>query len=407
MKPAMVGQTLAHYKVLEKLGSGGMGDVYVAEDTKLGRKVALKVLPPEMATDERLSRFEREAKAVAALNHPNIVTVYSVEHVDGVHFITMELVLGKTLSELIPKKGFPLNRFFELAIPLADAVSAAHQHGVVHRDLKPDNLMQDQEQRLKILDFGLAKWHQASSPLEGGMSELPTQDATGEGRILGTVAYMSPEQAEGKSIDHRSDIFSMGIILHELATGQRPFQGDTPTSTLSAIIKDTPPSATTVNPRLPTLLGRVIRRCLAKDPERRYQSAKDLRNELEELKQDVDSGEALVGTSAPSISPVRWKPLWVAGAVVGLVAAAWVGGILPGRDGEPPVPPVPRLTNPVQVTFAVGVENFPSWSPDGETITFHDGTSHIGQTDESHIGVARRGRGTYRRSPQGVVGSAS
>ena len=163
MKPAMVGQTLAHYKVLEKLGSGGMGDVYVAEDTKLGRKVALKVLPPEMATDERLSRFEREAKAVAALNHPNIVTVYSVEHMDGVHFITMELVLGKTLSELIPKKGFPLNRFFELAIPLADAVSAAHHHGVVHRDLKPDNLMQDQEQRLKILDFGLAKWHQASS----------------------------------------------------------------------------------------------------------------------------------------------------------------------------------------------------------------------------------------------------
>ena len=271
----MIGQTLAHYKILEKIGSGGMGEVYLAEDTKLDRKVALKVLPPEMAeSEERRAWFKREAKAIAALNHPNIVTVHSVEEADGVHFITMELVQGKTLTELIPKKGMPLNQFFELAIPLADAVSAAHQKGIIHRDLKPDNLMQDEERRLKTLDFGLAKWRQEIR--EAGLSELPTQAATGEGRILGTVAYMSPEQAEGKTVDHRSDIFSIGIILYEMATGQRPFTGETAASVLSSIIKETPPSIPEVNPALPKLLGRIVRRCLAKDRERRYQSAKEI-----------------------------------------------------------------------------------------------------------------------------------
>ena len=210
----MIGKTLSHYKVLEKLGSGGMGEVYVAEDTKLSRKVALKVLPPEMASGERRMRFEREAKAVAALNHPNIVTIHSVEESEGVHFITMELVKGKTVTELIPKKGLPLNKFFDIAIPLADAVSAAHEKGIIHRDLKPDNLMVSDEGRLKILDFGLAKLKQEFA--EEGLSELPTRSPTQEGRILGTVAYMSPEQAEGKQIDHRSDIFSVGVLLYEL-----------------------------------------------------------------------------------------------------------------------------------------------------------------------------------------------
>ena len=197
----MIGRTLSHYKVVEKLGSGGMGDVYVALDTSLSRNVALKVLPPEMASNpERRNRFEREAKAVAALNHPNIVTIHSVEESEGIHFITMERVRGKTLTELIPKKGLPLNKFFEIAIPLADAVSAAHEKGITHRDLKPDNLMVSDEGRLKILDFGLAKLKQEIA--DAGFSELPTQSATQEGRIVGTVAYMSPEQAEGKSVDH-------------------------------------------------------------------------------------------------------------------------------------------------------------------------------------------------------------
>ncbi len=200
----MIGQTLAHYKILEKIGSGGMGDVYLAEDTKLDRKVALKVLPPELAeSEERRARFKREAKAIAALDHPNIVQVFSVEEAEGVHFITMQLVHGKTVTELLPKNGFALNEFFEIAIPLADAVAAAHQEGITHRDLKPDNMMVGDDGRVKVLDFGLAK------PIGGftatdAESEVATAAKTAEGVIIGTVRYMSPEQAQGKAVDARS-----------------------------------------------------------------------------------------------------------------------------------------------------------------------------------------------------------
>ncbi len=377
----MIGQTLAHYKILEKIGSGGMGDVYLAEDTKLDRKVALKVLPPELAESEmRRARFQREAKAIAALNHPNIVHVYSVEEVEGVHFITMELVQGKTLTELIPKKGLALNKFFELAIPLADAVSAAHQKGIIHRDLKPDNLMQDEERRLKILDFGLAKWRQEL--LEAGLSELPTLEATGEGRIVGTLNYMSPEQAEGKTVDHRSDIFSIGIILYEMATGQRPFTGQTAASVLSSIIKETPPSITEVNPALPKSLWRITRRCLAKDTERRYQSAKEIRNELEELTGELASGELVEGAVVPMRSPVV---KWFAAAAVTL-ALALVGAL--GYFLREASSARLRFTNPIQITSAVGVEDFPTWSPGGERLAF--------QSDESgnnDIWVAQLGGG--------------
>ena len=323
----MIGRTLSHFKILEKLGSGGMGEVFVAEDTKLSRKVALKVLPSETASDpERRRRFEQEAKTVAALNHPNIVTIHSVEEAEGIHFITMELVRGKTLTELIPRKGLPLSRFFEVTIPLADAVSAAHGQGIVHRDLKPDNLMVSDEGRLKILDFGLAKLKREF--VESGISELPTQSATQEGRILGTVAYMSPEQAEGKKVDHRTDIFSIGIILYKMVTGERPFKGDTSASILSAILKDTPRSVSALNPKLPSNLARIIKRCLVKDPEHRYQTAKDVRNELEELKQEVESGEVVEGVRA---AVPRSK--WLIPAVA--LAAAVVAGIALSRRLSP------------------------------------------------------------------------
>ena len=357
-----------------------MGEVYRAKDPKLEREIAIKVLPPEMATGERRMRFEREAKAVASLDHPNIVTIYSVEEADGVSFYTMLLVKGKTLTELIPKKGLALNKFFELAIPLADAVSAAHQKGIIHRDLKPDNLMQDEERRLKILDFGLAKWRQEL--LEAGLSELPTLEATGEGRIVGTVAYMSPEQAQGKSVDHRSDIFSIGIILYEMVTGQRPFTGETAASVLASIIKETPPSVTEVNPALPKLLGRIIRRCLAKDPERRYQTAKDIRNELEELKGELASGELVEGAVVPMRSPVV---KWFAAATV-TMALALVGALAYFLRESSSTRL--RFTNPIQITTAAGVEDFPTWSPDGQRLAF--------QSDESgnnDIWVAQLGGG--------------
>ncbi len=369
------GTRLGSYEILSALGSGAMGEVYRAKDPKLGREIAIKVLP-EMAS-ERLSRFEREAKAVAALNHPNIVTVHSVEEVEGVHFITMELVQGKTLTDLIPKKGLALNKFFELAIPLADAVSAAHQKGVIHRDLKPDNLMQDEVGRLKILDFGLAKWRQEL--LEAGLSELPTQRATGEGRIVGTVAYMSPEQAEGKSVDHRSDLFSIGIILYEMATGQRPFRGETAASVLASIIKETPPSVTEVNPALPKPLWRITRRCLAKDPERRYQSAKEIRNELEELKGELASGELEEGAVVPKRSPVL---KWFAAVTMAL---ALLGAL--GYFSREPSSARLRFTNPTQITSAAGVEDSPTWSPDGERLAFE---SEEGKHD---IWVAQLGGG--------------
>ena len=293
----MIGRTLLHYKIVEKLGAGGMGEVYRAHDNTLGRDVALKILPEDLAADDdRRMRFEREARVVASLNHPNIVTIHSIQQAEGLHFITMELVEGSTLSEIIPEKGLSLDRFIELAVPMADAVSTAHASGVAHRDLKPANVMLDSAGRVKILDFGLAKLFE--SDIEGADTVAGPDSDTAEGRILGTVAYMSPEQAEGKTLDHRSDVFSLGIIMYEMLTGKRPFSGDTNISTISSILKDEPDSVTDIREALPRHLGRIVNRCLAKKPDRRYQSALDIRNELEDLRKEVDSGEVEMSTAS-------------------------------------------------------------------------------------------------------------
>ena len=288
------GARLGSYEILSLVGAGGMGEVYRARDTKLNRDIALKVLLEREAADpQRRARFAREAQNVAALNHPNIVTIFSVEEADGIAFLTMEFVAGRSLRELIPKGGIPLERLLTIAVPLADALNAAHARGITHRDLKPANIMVRPDGRVKILDFGLAKLHEPES-VPDGMTSFPTAEhATGEGRVVGTAAYMSPEQAEGKPLDHRTDIFSLGVILYEMATGERPFQGDTTISVISSIVKDTPRSVTDVNPALPRDLGRIIRRALVKDPDHRYQTVRDLGNDLEDLKRDVDSGEVL------------------------------------------------------------------------------------------------------------------
>ena len=241
---------LGPYEDLRLIGTGGMGEVYSARDPRLKRSIALKVLPEEMAVDpERYARFEREAHAVAALNHPNIVTIHSVEQAEGVHFLTMELVAGKTLAEMILPRGMAVDQIFQIAIPIADAISAAHSQGITHRDLKPTNIMVSRDGRVKVLDFGLAKL--SVGEVANDITSLPAKPLTRDGRILGTVSYMSPEQAEGKKVDPRSDIFSLGIILYELATGERPFKGETRVSVLSSIMKDTPRPVTEINPALP------------------------------------------------------------------------------------------------------------------------------------------------------------
>jgi tetratricopeptide (TPR) repeat protein len=292
----LVGRTLGAYQILESLGSGGMGEVYLAEDTRLGRRVALKLLPPEMASQrEKLARFEREARAVASLSHPGIVTLHSIEEADGLRFLTMEHVEGEMLSQAIPPRGFATERLLSLAIALTDAVAAAHRQGILHRDLKPENVMLTPDGRVKVLDFGLAKLRYDDGDSDRTTKE--TQSVTQDGRIVGTVAYMSPEQAQGLPVDHRSDVFALGILLYEMATGERPFRGSTNLSVLSSILKDTPRPASELRDDIPRPLARMIQRALEKRPEDRYQSTTDLRRDLEDLKRDVDTGDLALRTT--------------------------------------------------------------------------------------------------------------
>ncbi len=359
----MIGRKLGHYSIVEKLGQGGMGEVYVAEDAKLHRRVALKVLPAETAADpERQARFEREARAVAALNHPNIVTIYSVEHFAGIHFLTMELVLGRNLSELIPVDGLPLERFFEIGIPLADAVGAAHLRGITHRDLKPDNVMVTSEGRLKVLDFGLAKLQEDAAAISTAATRL---SVTAEGKIMGTVSYMSPEQAEGKPVDPRSDIFSLGIVFYEMAAGSRPFGGDTPVSIIASIVKEAPREICDLRPQLPRDLGRVIHRCLAKAPELRYPTALDVRNELEKVRREVDS----------AVTPARRRPRaatigWAAAAGAGALVLIVTGVFVAQHRGAGRIPSVGSTQ---ALTREPDLEVDPAISPDGSMVAYAAG----------------------------------
>ena len=280
------GDLLSRFRLVEKIGEGGMGEVWRATDTSLDRDVALKILPAELTQDpERLASFEGEAKAVAALNHPNIVTIHSVEQVDGVHFIAMELVRGKPLSRLIPPSGFHLDQFLELAIPIADAVRAAHEKEVVHRDLKPANVMLGEEERVKVLDFGLAQIRGNEKNLDP--TDLPTRTLTTGSEIRGTLPYMSPEQLQDKPLDPRSDVFSLGVMFYEMATGRRPFGGDTAVELIAAILRDYPRPITEFNREKPDELQRIVAHSMQKDRERRMQSAQDLRNRLEALQTEL------------------------------------------------------------------------------------------------------------------------
>jgi len=332
----LLGDTISHYRILRKLGEGGMGEVFLAQDTKLDRKIALKVLHQETAAQQdRLERFRREARTLASLNHPNIVTIYSVEEVDDLNFLTMEYVEGKTLSDLIPNHGLPLKRFFDFSIPLAEALSVAHEQGVIHRDLKPANIMVGRDGRIRVLDFGLAKLRGSDSRVaEAFDSSSPTRSLTADGRIVGTTPYMSPEQLRGEPVDQRSDIFALGVVLYRMATGRHPFARKSSAETILAILKEQPPPVTAENATLPRHLGRVIRHCLEKDADQRFQTALDVRNELEQLQDEVGRGQAT--TSADSLFPVapikraRWQAAWVGLAVA---LAVVVGAAVISRFG--------------------------------------------------------------------------
>ena len=282
-----------------------MGEVYRARDPRLGRDVALKVLPEDVSQDpERLARFEREARALAALNHPGIVTIYSVEQSGETRFLTMELVEGESLDTAIAPGGLSLARFFEVAVPLADALSAAHERGIVHRDLKPTNVMITEEGRVKVLDFGLAKLEAPDS--DPNVTDMPTAsrvELTGEGKVFGTVAYMSPEQARGGKIDARSDVFSLGVVLYQMLTGERPFHGASAVDMISSILRDKPPSVTDLRADLPPHLARILRRCLEKNARDRYQTSRDVYNELRDLQTETSAPPSPVPRKAPTPPP--------------------------------------------------------------------------------------------------------
>ena len=302
------GTRLGRYEIRSQLGEGGMGEVYLAEDTQLDRKVALKILPAEVATNqERMARFVREAKAAAALNHPNIAHIYEIGEVDRQHFIAMEFVDGTTLRDKIHREQTELRKLLRYLQQVAEGLAKAHAAGIVHRDLKPDNIMVTRDGHAKILDFGLAKLieqHPASKSAEGS-SEVATavmpQHST-PGTVMGTVGYMSPEQAQAKTVDQRSDIFSFGCILYEAATGRKPFAGDSIIDTLHKIIYEPAPAITDFNPSASPDLQRVIRKCLAKEPEKRYQTIRDTANDLEELIEEMKGVSDIERSVAPSVS---------------------------------------------------------------------------------------------------------
>ena len=320
----MIGQTISHYRVLRKVGSGGMGVVYEAEDLKLHRRVALKFLTQGVAADAiALRRFEREAQTASALNHPNICTIYEVEEYDRQPLIVMELLEGESLKERTRKGPIATEELLDFGIQISDALEAAQIKGIIHRDIKPGNIVIVGRGRVKILDFGLAKM--LSRPLVE--DEIEEESLTHEGVIPGTTAYMSPEQVKGEEIDGRSDLFSLGVVLYELATGQRPFAKKNRVLTMDAILHAQPPTPSTLNSQLPAGLDTIICRALEKDRERRYQHAADLRSDLLSLKRATESGTSAVVSAVPAATrPKRHIAGWMfalsAGGVAIVVAFA-------------------------------------------------------------------------------------
>ena len=357
----MLGRTLSHYKVLEEISRGGMGIVYKAMDLKLNREVALKVLPRELVSDpERKRRFVQEAQAAAALKHPNIGVVYEIDDDDGVDFIAMELIEGESLADIAKHGPLPVERVLRIGVQVVEGLAHAHEGGIVHRDVKPGNILMDKDGHIKIIDFGLAK---LLEPAKSADSDIETaiRAHTQSGQVMGTVAYMSPEQARAQHVDHRSDLFSFGIVLFELLTGNLPFQAASGVETLNMILKDPAPPV----PGDPEL-QRIVHRCLEKDADDRYQTAKDLLSELRRFSRHSDSQLTATAPAQPAKAGANGARVVIG---MGVLAALFVGGLflLPRVDMTFKAP---TLVNPRQITFDAGAESDPSASEDGSLVAY-------------------------------------